>query len=110
MDDSLQPTAYEARLIYSEKCFAYQDPSTGRVYTGTIDTMKFTQDKLYDCLPLEGMANHAISVTLETQDGKTQLTVSSPNWNMKTETITMRTYIVEVEGYGPGLITFLHKG
>jgi hypothetical protein len=29
---------------------------------------------------------------------------------MKTVTITMRTYIVEVEGYGPGLITFLHKG
>jgi hypothetical protein len=31
MDDSLQPTAYEARLIYQEKSFAYQGPINRKV-------------------------------------------------------------------------------
>lgn len=107
--DALAPSAYEARLIYSDKCFAYKDPDTGRVYTGVIDSLKFTQNTFYDCLPLEGISQHAISAGLQTQDGKTTFYVESPNWKKTTGDVSMRTYVVEVKDYGPGLLTIYHK-
>lgn len=109
LDDSLAPTAYEARLVYSDKCFAYKDPDTGRVYTGTIDPAKFTQDTFDECLPLKKTSSHAMSAVLQTEEGKTEFGMKSPNWEMNSDKIIMRTYVVQVKGYGPGLLTFYHK-
>jgi hypothetical protein len=109
LNDALQPTAYEARLIYSDKCFAYREQS-GRVLTGTIDFNKFNSGILFDCLPLDAADEHAIAVTLNAQDISSTLKTS--NWNINTEQIVQNNYIVHVKRGSeiiPGLLTFSHK-
>jgi hypothetical protein len=111
LNDALQPAAYEARLIYSDKCFAYKD-DTGRVYSGTIDLSKFNAEVFYGCLPLSTADEHALAVILTAQDG-TALTLKSSNWNINTAQIVQNNYIVQVVGANgvtsPGLLTFSHK-
>jgi hypothetical protein len=109
LNDALQPTAYEARLIYSDKCFAYREQS-GRVLTGTIDINKFNSGVLFDCLPLSAADEHALAVTLNAQDISSTLKTS--NWNINTEQIVQNNYIVHVKRGSeiiPGLLTFSHK-
>jgi hypothetical protein len=105
----IEPTVYEARLLYSPNCFAYQDPSTLRVYTGTVDLQKFNEDVLRRCVPLLGAAKHAMRIELQAQNGTVVDFVDTDNWNMNTQKVTRTKYFVYVYGNGPGIITFLHK-
>jgi hypothetical protein len=110
LNDALQPTTYEARLIYSDKCFAYKD-SNGRVYTGTIDLNKFNAETFYNCVPLSNADEHAMAVTLNAEEGAI-ITLKSSNWNINTQQIIQTNYVVQVKssvGISPGLLTFSHK-
>lgn len=58
-----QPPELEAELIAlrfvnNPDCFAYQDPITSRVYTGTIDLEKYTQENLDKCYYTEEDTGH----------------------------------------------------
>jgi hypothetical protein len=107
LNDALQPTAYEARLIYSDKCFAYKD-ETGRVHTGTIDLSKVTKERFYDCVPLSTADDHALQIVLTTEKGSI-VTMESSNWKINTQQIIQHSYVVDVYGEGQGMLTFGHK-
>ena len=111
LNDDISPDTYEARLIYSDKCFAYKD-ATGRVYTGTIDISKFNAETFYGCVPLSNADEHALAVILTAEDG-TALTLKSSNWNINTQQIVQNSYVVQIRGtngaLSSGFLTFSHK-
>ncbi|MFA6073064.1 MAG: hypothetical protein WC758_03055 [Candidatus Woesearchaeota archaeon] len=109
VNKQIEPVVYESRLIYSGECFAFKDSSTERTYTGVIDSTKFTTEVLRECVPLSGASKHALAVELKTNQGQLVAFLESANWNMNVQSITTSTYLVEIKGNGPGIITFFHK-
>ena len=49
----LQASIISQRFVNTPECFTYQDPVTGRIYPGTIDIQKFTQERMNDCYRTE---------------------------------------------------------
>ena len=106
---NLEPLVYESRLLYSPNCFAYKDPVTGRVFTGTVDPGKFNAQTLHECVPLKGAMNHAFLVELSIGDD-VSIPLETENWRLKPQQdILVNSYVVYVQGNGPGLLTFRHK-
>jgi len=111
LNTDLEAYSYDARLIYSPQCFAYQDEITGRVYTGTIDVLKLKPEVLNECIPLSGVANYALSAELKTTNNGTEVVLFAQgnNWGMNTRDVRITTYFVNVQGYDPGTLTIFHK-
>ncbi|MGV8163003.1 MAG: hypothetical protein ACP5N2_06755 [Candidatus Nanoarchaeia archaeon] len=103
----LEPIAYDARLVYSDYCFAYKE--LNRVYVGTIDPNKFNEITLRSCLPLSGVSKTAIAVELKGQNGELVDFITTENWKMNTQRVKITTYFVNIKGNGPGTMNIYHK-
>lgn len=108
ISEGIPQKVYETRVLYSPHCLAYQDPETKRVYSGVIDSNKYVDEVLQNCLPLNALSQDAVLVELSFGDNNKVL--KTRNWDKKIKTaITTKSYLVEIKNEGPGLITFHHK-
>ncbi len=61
------------RFTNTAECFAYQDTVTGRVYPGTIDLAKFSEERLNNCYftdPQKGYEDYNFELVLQNLDQK----------------------------------------
>ncbi len=113
VNNNVEPTVYEARVLYSPNCFAYKD-DTGRVYTGVIDIERFNEQVLRECVPLVGTAKHAMAAEIRMNTSNMQYVdfIESQNWGLNAQKVTMTKYFVYVYDHGlerPAILTFFHK-
>lgn len=110
--DGVYERVIEARLLYSPSCLAYED-SNGRVYTGLVDLKKINDPTFQRCIPVESSTDVAVRIyiTYEQNGQKTAYSLSTSNWNSKTNQrkTTGATYPINVYGAGPGSIKFIYR-
>mgnify|MGYP001580043723 CR=1 FL=1 len=76
------------RFVNAPECFTYQDPATGRVFSGVIDLDKFSQERLDQCYRTErekGFKDYNFALELEgftsIVDGEKKLLMSNNFFN-----------------------------
>lgn len=105
---NLESEVYESMLLYSPNCFAYEDPITKRVYSGTIDLKKFNELTLRNCIPNARNSEGALKVELI--GAVTKLNFETRNYAQKTTTILKKkSSVVQIRDEGPGLMIFYYK-
>jgi len=72
----LRESIYGYRFYGSPKCFAYQDPVTGRNYPGEIDLKRFTNETIAGCYVLNTTNEHNFALRLN----KTNKLIMTPDF------------------------------
>lgn len=106
--ENLEREVYEAMLLYSPNCFAYEDPITKRVYSGTIDLKKFNEKTLRDCIP--NAKNSEGGLKIELIGSVTKANFETRNYAQKTANVLKKkSRVVQIKDEGPGLMIFYYK-
>jgi len=97
------PEELQAELIslrFTNSCFAYQDPVTGRIYPGVIDISKFTEQQLQRCYTTKDQ--NEFNFRLQLGD---KLITTNNYFNLDHFVIEKKVLILEDNQYTPGTLS-----
>lgn len=76
----LEVKILSSRFLYSQKCFAYQDPVTDRIYPRLIDLTRFTNKTIAECYISDTTKDFQFQLKLKNLDTNKEYIIHTSEW------------------------------
>lgn len=94
--EGVKDSSYEARILGSPNCFAYEDEISGRVYNGYIDVAKFNNDAINDCFNNTNQDKRGIILLLKFDNDEKEIKTNNALVKISSSLKTTKMHAVHV--------------